>query len=233
MAAGRAPHGRRRVRQRVSSPSPSTPRRRTSSPVSPLSRLSLISSRDFISAVRWLVSIACHTPLAMVSTGHRVARGRESRRRNDELHGPLHPSALLYGRQWKRKRRVEINWKTKEAEGGGDADGYGKAAFGVLTLNSGLAIYRAWEDLASVLFVAGSYLTLLLLFGCLRTYERAQPGSPARERARRAVWPLTTLLTVGFAWKVAALMPPAVAVLVWGLAIATVAGGYFALYVHA
>ncbi|TVU12625.1 hypothetical protein EJB05_46276, partial [Eragrostis curvula] len=108
-----------------------------------------------------------------------------------------------------------------------------KAAFGVLTLNSGLAIYRAWEDLASVLFVAGSYLTLLLLFGCLRTYERAQPGSPARERARRGVWPLTTLLTVGFAWKVAALMPPAVAVLVWGLAVATIAGGYFALYVHA
>ncbi|TVU12629.1 hypothetical protein EJB05_46280, partial [Eragrostis curvula] len=57
------------------------------------------------------------------------------------------------------------------------------AGFGVLTVNSGLAIYCARNDSASVLF-------LLLLFGCLRTYERAPPGSPARERARRAVWPL-------------------------------------------
>lgn len=107
-----------------------------------------------------------------------------------------------------------------------------KAGFGVLTVNSGLAIYRAREDAASVLFVVGSYLTLLLLFGSLRIYERAPPGSPARERARRAVWPLTTLLTVGFAWKVAALMPPAVAVLVWGLAVATSVGGFYALFLH-
>ncbi|GJN00931.1 hypothetical protein PR202_ga18158 [Eleusine coracana subsp. coracana] len=74
-----------------------------------------------------------------------------------------------------------------------------KVGFGVLTMNSGLAIYRAREDAASVLFVVGSYLLLLLLFAYLRTYERSPPGSPLRERARRAVWQLTTLLTVGFA----------------------------------
>ncbi|TVT97339.1 hypothetical protein EJB05_57407, partial [Eragrostis curvula] len=108
-----------------------------------------------------------------------------------------------------------------------------KAGLGVLTFNSVLAVYRARDDHVSVLFVACSYITLLLLFGCLRTYERELPGSPAKERARRAVWPLTTLLTVGFAWKVAALMPPAVAVLVWGLAMATIVGGYFALHVYA
>ena len=72
-----------------------------------------------------------------------------------------------------------------------------KAGLGVLTLNSGLAIYRARGDPASILFVSGSYTTLLLLFRCLRDYERAAPGTPARERARRAVWPLTTLLTLG------------------------------------
>jgi hypothetical protein len=70
------------------------------------------------------------------------------------------------------------------------------AGLGVLTVNSGLAMYRARGDAASVLFIAGSYLTLLLLFVCLRAYERAAPESPARERARRAVWPLTTLLTI-------------------------------------
>jgi hypothetical protein len=108
------------------------------------------------------------------------------------------------------------------------------AGLGVLTVNSGLAMYRARGDAASVLFIAGSYLTLLLLFVCLRAYERAAPGSPARERARRAVWPLTTLLTVAFAWKVAAVMPSAVAAaVVWGLAIATTVGGFVALYVQA
>ena len=57
-----------------------------------------------------------------------------------------------------------------------------KAGLGVLTLNSGLAIYRARDDPASILFVSGSYTTLLLLFRCLRDYERAAPGTPARER---------------------------------------------------
>ncbi|CAN6179361.1 unnamed protein product [Urochloa humidicola] len=69
------------------------------------------------------------------------------------------------------------------------------AGLGLLTLNSGLAICRAKGDPASILFVAGSYLVLLLLFRCLRDYERTPPGAPERERTRRAVWPLTTLLT--------------------------------------
>ena len=108
------------------------------------------------------------------------------------------------------------------------------AGLGFLTLNSGLAIYRADGDPGSILFVLGSYAALLLLFRCLRDYERAPPGSPARERARRAVWPLTALLTLGFAWKVAAVMPSAAAAaVVWGLAVATTAGGFFALFVRA
>lgn len=105
------------------------------------------------------------------------------------------------------------------------------AGFGLLTFNSGLAIYRASGDSASILFVSGSYLALLLLFGALREYERAAPGSPASERARRAVWPLTAVLTLAFAWKVAAAMPSAAAsALVWGLAVATTVGGFLALH---
>jgi len=109
-----------------------------------------------------------------------------------------------------------------------------KAGLSLLTVNSVFAIYRSGGDLASVLFISGSYLALLLLFRRLREYERAPPGSPARERARRAVWPLTALLTLGFAWKVAAVMPSAAAAaVVWGLAVATTAGGFFALFVQA
>ncbi|KAJ1257994.1 hypothetical protein BS78_10G039400 [Paspalum vaginatum] len=92
-----------------------------------------------------------------------------------------------------------------------------RAAFGFLTVNSGLAIYKAWGDAVSIVFVAGSYLLLLLLFACLRAYERAPPGSAARERVRRAVWPLATLLTAVLPpsrmdRKVAALMMAAVGV---------------------
>jgi hypothetical protein len=108
------------------------------------------------------------------------------------------------------------------------------AGLGVLTVNSGLAMYRARGDAASALFVVASYLLLLLLFACLRAYERAAPGSPARDRARRAVWPVTALLTLAFAWKVAGVMPsPVAAAVVWGLAVATTAGGFFALFLQA
>ncbi|CAN6178908.1 unnamed protein product [Urochloa humidicola] len=95
----------------------------------------------------------------------------------------------------------------------------------LLTINSGLAIYRARGDPASILFVSGTYAALLLLFACLRAYEQAPPGSPAGERARRAraVWPLPTLLTMGFAWKVAAVMPSSAvpAAVVWVLGVMT------------
>jgi hypothetical protein len=88
--------------------------------------------------------------------------------------------------------------------------------------------------LTSVAFVVAGYVTLLLLLACLHAYERAPPGEAAagrRGRLRRAVWSLSTLLTVMFAWRVAAVMPnwPA-ALLVWALAAATSVGGFVALF---
>ncbi|CAL5045848.1 unnamed protein product [Urochloa decumbens] len=101
----------------------------------------------------------------------------------------------------------------------------------VLTLSSGAAVCRAAGDTASVAFIATttSYVTLLLLFACLRAYERAAGGR--RDRLRRSVWALSTLLTVMFAWRVAAMMPywPA-ALVVWVLAAATTVGGFVALF---
>jgi len=109
------------------------------------------------------------------------------------------------------------------------------AGFLVLTLSSGAAACRAAGDAASIAFVLAGYVTLLLLLACLRAYERAPPGEAAadgrRGRLRRAVWSLSTLLTVMFAWRVAAVMPnwPA-ALLVWALAAATTVGGFVALF---
>ncbi|CAL5046607.1 unnamed protein product [Urochloa decumbens] len=91
------------------------------------------------------------------------------------------------------------------------------AGFGLLTVNSGLAIYRARGDPASVLFVAGRRLLPhpappLPLPPRLRADAARVPGRRAGEAL------------------VAAFMPSAVAAaVVWALALATVAGGFFAL----
>nr|CAB3469486.1 unnamed protein product [Digitaria exilis] len=94
-----------------------------------------------------------------------------------------------------------------------------------LTLTSGASLYRAAAagDIVSAAFVAASYSALLLLFRRLGAYERLPPGGEEeagggrRARLRREVWALCTLLTVMFAWKVAAAMMPSwtAAAVVW------------------
>ncbi|CAL4889163.1 unnamed protein product [Urochloa decumbens] len=114
--------------------------------------------------------------------------------------------------------------------GGGSFPWLTVAGFGFLTFNSGMAVYRSKGDRGAVAFVAFSYLDLLALFYCLRRYEGAEPGSALRDRLKVAVWLLTTALTVLFSYKVAAVMPVAVAVVVWLMAFATVAGGFYAFF---
>lgn len=101
-----------------------------------------------------------------------------------------------------------------------------------LTFNSGMAIYRSLGDATAILFVCFSYGDLVLLFACLRTYERAPAGSSTRWWLKIAIWVLTTMLTMAFSYKVAAVMPPPVAVGVWLMAFATVAGGFVAFFLY-
>ncbi|CAN6172490.1 unnamed protein product [Urochloa humidicola] len=54
-----------------------------------------------------------------------------------------------------------------------------KLGFGVLTCNSALAIYRSWGDAGSVAFVLAADAILVLLFLCLREFERARGGDGA------------------------------------------------------
>ncbi|CAN6208730.1 unnamed protein product [Urochloa humidicola] len=105
-----------------------------------------------------------------------------------------------------------------------------KLGFAALAFNSALAIRNSWGDAASVAFVLAADAALLLLFVCLCEFERARGG--AARNIKAAVWALTTLLTGMFASRVAPLMPPAVAAIVWFMAAATAAGGFLAFFLN-
>jgi hypothetical protein len=99
-----------------------------------------------------------------------------------------------------------------------------------LTLSSAMALHRCWPDPGDVAFVVSAYVDLVLLFCCLRRYERAEPGSSLRERLKLAVWLLTSALTLLFSYKVAAVMPAAVAAIVWLMGLTTICGGFLAFF---
>ncbi|CAN6230853.1 unnamed protein product [Urochloa humidicola] len=104
--------------------------------------------------------------------------------------------------------------------------------FFFLTFNSFTAVFRAEGDRAAIFFVAFSYVDLVLLFACLRLYERAPADSFTRKRMKMAVWILTTLLTVAFAYRVAAVMPLPMAALVCVMTAVALVGIYNAFSVH-
>ena len=110
--------------------------------------------------------------------------------------------------------------------------GLTKLALGVLTFNSVLAIYNSWGDASSVSFVLAADAILVLLFLCLRASEQERGGRGRDIRTRAAVWTLTTLLSAMFASRVAPLMPPVVGAIVWAMAVATAAGGFWAFFLN-
>ncbi|KAM0846595.1 hypothetical protein ACQ4PT_055565 [Festuca glaucescens] len=107
--------------------------------------------------------------------------------------------------------------------------------FGVLTLNSVMAVYHSKGGGEILAFVATSYVDLLLLFCCLWLYKSSVQGSPLRNRLKASVWTLTTLLTFSFAYMVmgtADLTLP-LALLVWAIAAATGIGAFAAFFEQA
>ncbi|CAN6202562.1 unnamed protein product [Urochloa humidicola] len=103
-----------------------------------------------------------------------------------------------------------------------------KVGFAVLACNSAVAIRNSGGDAGSVTFVLAADAALVLLFVCLARYER--PGGDGGRNTKAAVWTLTTLLTAMFASRVAPLMPPALRAVVWAMAAATAAGGFWAFF---
>ncbi|KAK3131606.1 hypothetical protein QOZ80_6AG0508710 [Eleusine coracana subsp. coracana] len=94
--------------------------------------------------------------------------------------------------------------------------------------NSAIAIYNSWGNAGSVAFVLAADAAILLLFLCLREFERA--GREREKNIKVAVWLLTTMLTLMFASRVAPLMPPVVSMVAWAMSVATAAGGFWALF---
>ncbi|RWV81723.1 hypothetical protein GW17_00056841, partial [Ensete ventricosum] len=103
-----------------------------------------------------------------------------------------------------------------------DKDGYAwlsALGFAFLTYSSAAAVYRSRDDDSAVAFVVVAYADLLLLFRCLRALEGGGEGG-SNGRLRAAVWCLATLLISMFSYKVAAVMPWPVSVVVWSMAAA-------------
>ncbi|CAN6340833.1 unnamed protein product [Urochloa humidicola] len=91
--------------------------------------------------------------------------------------------------------------------------------------------WRVRHDPRELAFVAAAGSLLAALLACLRRAERLSPDSPAGERRRvqAAVWSISTLLSCAFAYRVAAIMPPLLAALVWSMTVVVVLAGLFLL----
>ena len=104
-------------------------------------------------------------------------------------------------------------------------------SFAILTCNSVLAIHRSNGDTWSVAFVVSAYFALLLLFWFMRLHERAAPNSVRKGELKAGIWSLSTFLTCMFSYKVAALMPWPVVVVVWAMAASVIIGGFYAFFI--
>ncbi|KAF0917575.1 hypothetical protein E2562_020950 [Oryza meyeriana var. granulata] len=105
--------------------------------------------------------------------------------------------------------------------------------FAFLSFNCGMAIYRSSSAPSSVAFIVVAYLALIALFRCLHLLERAPPQAGRDRRLLKVmVWGLSTLLTLMFSFKVAAIMPLWGAVAVWGMGLGTIVAGFYAFFVH-
>ncbi|KAL6606210.1 hypothetical protein ACP70R_041863 [Stipagrostis hirtigluma subsp. patula] len=166
----------------------------------------------------------CATVRREERRGHRGEVGGRRRRRQ---HARAHD-----GQQRRPQRTCSGQRRRPPARAhDGQHSTLAKLGFAALACNSLLVIYNSWGDAGSVAFVLAADAALLLLFLCLRAFERAR-GGEAGTKIKAAVWALTALLTAMFASKVAPLMPPAVATLVWAMAVATAAGGFWAFFLN-
>lgn len=103
-----------------------------------------------------------------------------------------------------------------------------------LSVNVAIGVYRSRGDLSTMGFLFFSYFDLLLLFFCLRRFERLTADARPEERTRlkATVWLLSTALIVAFSCRVSVVIPWALAALVWVMAGSVTVGGFYALILY-
>ncbi|WOL09158.1 hypothetical protein Cni_G17911 [Canna indica] len=101
-----------------------------------------------------------------------------------------------------------------------------------LTVNVTSVARRSLHRPGTLFFVVFSYLDLVLLFVCLSLFQRLGPEArpEKRRRLKAAIWLLATALNLGFAWRMALLLPWPVAVTVWVTSMCVAAGGFYGLF---
>ncbi|CAA6672770.1 unnamed protein product [Spirodela intermedia] len=111
-------------------------------------------------------------------------------------------------------------------------------AFLFLTFSCVQAAYRAWADPSTVSFIASAYVALLALFWCLRRLDslpRSGVGATAtaeENRLKFSVWLLSLVLNGMFSFRVAEMLPPALAAVVWMVAGATTLAGIYVFFIY-
>lgn len=106
--------------------------------------------------------------------------------------------------------------------------------FVFLTVSVASSINRSRHDPGMLAFVILSYVNLLLLYWCLDRLEMLGPNSPPerRKRLQVAIWVLATALNLALAWRVADVMPWALAVAAWSMAAFVAVAGFYGLFIY-
>ncbi|CAL4902652.1 unnamed protein product [Urochloa decumbens] len=105
------------------------------------------------------------------------------------------------------------------------------AAAVLVCYNFAATAWRVRHEPWELAFVAAASSLLAALLLCLRRAERLSPDSPEGERRRvqAAMWAISAALSCAFAYRVAAIMPPLLAALVWFMTAFVVLAGLFLL----
>ncbi|KAJ8480240.1 hypothetical protein OPV22_023967 [Ensete ventricosum] len=106
-------------------------------------------------------------------------------------------------------------------------------AFSFLFLTADAAC-RSLNDPAMVGLVVFSCVDVVCLFCCLARFEKLGPDTPPAKRTKlkAGIWVLPTALSLAFGWRVAEMMPWALAAVVWGMSLSVALGGFYGLFLY-
>lgn len=105
-------------------------------------------------------------------------------------------------------------------------------AFLLLTYTTAESAYRSRHQPSALAFALFSYADLVLLYHCLKVFERLGPDATPRKKQglKALIWLLATAQSLAFTWRVAAAIPLPIAVAVWLVAGSIAISGFYLLF---